>query len=367
MQAVAIKPRMKNSIHAVDISKPTLERFPDGNGVLIQVLQVGVDATDQEINEGLYGNSPEGADFLIIGHELFGIVQEVGNRVTHVKKGDYVSCTVRRPGGSIYDQIGRNDITSDKVYYERGINLRHGYMTEFIVEEATYVVKVPEGMKAIGVLAEPASICAKAIEQAYLAQARLQVWSPKIAWVVGSGQIGLLSTMMLKLKGLEVFTIARSPLEGNLKAQIAQEYGAHYISTKKTSLSDLVAKHGSPDLIIEATGNSQIAFECMEHLNLNGALVLTSITGGNRDITIPADKINLEWVLGNKLMLGSVNASVKHFREGVDALATGEAMYPGVTQKILTHPVRGLDQFKQMIELLESGEALKVFMNVSEA
>ncbi len=364
MKAVAVRPRNKHSIHVVDLDKPSVSQIEGGRGVLIKVLQVGVDATDQEINEGLYGNPPDGFKFLVIGHELFGQVVEVGPKVTHVVPGDYVSCTVRRPGPTIYDQIGRNDITSDTTYYERGINLRHGFMTEFVVEEDTYVVKVPEGMKKLGVLSEPASICAKAIEQAYLAQKRLQVWSPKIAWVIGSGQIGLLSSMMLKLKGIEVYTIARSKKEGNLKAEIAEAYGAHYISTHDISLEDLAKKHGKPDLIIEATGNSEVAFDCMLHLNLNGALVLTSITGGEGTTTIPSDRINLEWVLGNKLMLGSVNASVDHFRDGVQALAIGEATYPGVTEKILTHPISGFDKYQEMIDLLESGKALKVFMNV---
>ena len=42
--------------------------------------------------------------------------------VKNVKKGDFVTATVRRPGGSIYDLIGTNDMTSEDTYYERGIN-----------------------------------------------------------------------------------------------------------------------------------------------------------------------------------------------------------------------------------------------------
>ena len=169
--------------------------------MLVKTLQVGVDATDREINEALYGNAPPGGDFLVIGHECFGQVVEVGDKVTEVVPGDYVSCTVRRPGGSLYDAIGRNDITSEEVYYERGINLCHGYLTESFVDDAEYIVKVPMNLKHLGVLSEPASVCAKAIEQAYLAQQRLQVWNPKRAFVLGAGQIGLLATMMLQAAG----------------------------------------------------------------------------------------------------------------------------------------------------------------------
>ena len=60
-----------------------------------------------------------------------------------------------------------------------------------------------------------------------------------------------------------------------------------------------------------------IAFEAMEILGLNGVEVWTSITGGQRTVQVPADHLNLQWVLGNKLLLGSVNANRKHFEAGI--------------------------------------------------
>src|SRR5947209_10500038 len=129
MKAVAVLPGQPNSVHLVDIPAPRLSdqpqphvcRVPEGRAVRVKVLQIGVDATDREINEALYGSAPPGSDHLVIGHESFGEVVEVGDRVTAVKPGDLVSCTVRRPGGSLHDKIGRNDITSEEVYSERGI------------------------------------------------------------------------------------------------------------------------------------------------------------------------------------------------------------------------------------------------------
>jgi threonine dehydrogenase-like Zn-dependent dehydrogenase len=364
MKAIAVIPGQPNSVHLTDIPEPTLDEIPGGRGVLVKTLQIGVDATDREINEALYGNPPTGCKHLVIGHESFGEVLEVGPAVKDIKRGDLVSCTVRRPGGSIYDQIGRNDITSEETYYERGINLRHGFMTERFVDDCEYIVKVPQRLKHLGVLSEPASVCAKAIEQAYLAQTRLQVWRPKRAFVLGSGQIGLLATMMLRLKGLEVYTVARGKAP-NRKADIAGAYGATYVSTSDRSLQDLTKEVGRPDIIFEATGSSRIAFEAMEVLGLNGALIWTSVTGGKHEVTVPGDRINLEWVLGNKLLVASVNGNRHHFELGLQALSHGELTYPGVTERILTHPVAGLDQYQEMMRLLvEEKEALKVFVNV---
>src|SRR5579864_4911892 len=280
MKAIAVLPGKPNTVHLRDIPvsklsdqpQPHVCRVPEGRAVLVKVLQIGVDATDREINEALYGNAPPGGEHLVIGHESFGQVVEVGDKVTEVKPGDFVSCTVRRPGDSLFDKIGRNDITSEEIYYERGINLCHGYLTEYFVDDADYIVKVPQNLKHLGVLSEPASICAKAIEQAFLAQQRLQVWHPKRAFVLGAGQIGLLATMMLKLRGLEVYTLATKP-GPHRKSEIVDAYGAAYVSTRQTSLADLARQVGKPDLIFEATGNAEVCFRAMEVLAINGALI----------------------------------------------------------------------------------------------
>ncbi|MEM9364408.1 MAG: glucose 1-dehydrogenase [Planctomycetota bacterium] len=365
MKAVAVRPGTPNSVHLQDIPEPRLDQIPDGRGVLVKVLKVGVDATDREINEALYGNAPDGDDYLVIGHECFGIVEAVGDAVTSVKPGDYVTATVRRPGGSIYDLIGTNDMTSEETYYERGINLRHGFLTEAFVDDEEYIVRVPQGLQHLHVLQEPMSCAAKAVHQAFEAQRRLKVWRPRLAYVLGSGQIGLLTTLNLRLRGLTVYTLARSP-GPHLKSEIVEGLESTYVSTAETPLKALVAETGRPDLIVDATGNSDMAFESMEYLSHNGVLVLTSITGGDRTRVVPTDKINIEWVLGNKLLVGSVNANRTHFEMGIRDLALGEMMYPGVLEKILTSPVEGLDQYAEMMRLLvEDKDALKVFVNVA--
>jgi threonine dehydrogenase-like Zn-dependent dehydrogenase len=372
MKAIAVLPGKPNSVHLREVPAPKLTdqphphvtKVPEGRAVLVRTLQVGVDATDREINEALYGNAPPGGEHLVIGHESFGQVLEVGEKVTEVEPGDYVTCTVRRPGTSLFDKIGRNDITSDEVYFERGINLCHGFMTETFVDDAEYIVKVPVELKHLGVLSEPASVCAKAIDQAYLAQQRLQVWRPKRAFVLGAGQIGLLATMMLRLRGLEVHTLATKP-GPHRKSEIVEAYGATYVSTKQTPMADLVKQVGRPDIIFEATGNAEVCFRAMEVLGLNGALIWTSITGGKHEVTVDGAKINLEWVLGNKLLVSSVNGNRHHFEMGIQALSLGEHTYPGVTERILTHPVAGLEKYKEMMQLLEDKEALKVFVDVA--
>ncbi len=366
MKAVAVIPGRPSSVHLAELPTPQLEDVPGGRGVLVRVLKIGVDATDREINDALYGQAPPGFNFLVIGHESFGVVEAVGKNVKHVKPGDYITCTVRRPGTSIYDRIGRSDITSEETYYERGINLLHGFLTERFVDDAEFVVKIPVGLKHLNVLAEPMSCAAKAVQQAYEAQKRLQVWEPRIAFVTGAGQIGLLSTLILRLRGLEVYTLARAKAPC-LKGNIAEGFGARYVSTSETSIHDLAKQVGKPDLIVEATGSSTIAFQAMEVLGHNGVIVWTSITGGQRTVEVHADHVNLNWVLGNKLLVGSVNANFRHFEAGIADLALGEVTYPGVIERILTNPVNGMENYREMMRLLvEDRDALKVYVNVAD-
>ena len=366
MKAIAVKPGTPNSVHMTELPKPQIHDIEGGTGVLVRVLKVGVDATDKEINDALYGNAPEGCDFLTIGHECFGVVEEVGQNVRRVRVGDLVTATVRRPGGSIYDQIGTYDMTSEEVYYERGINLRHGFMTEYFVDAEEYIVKIPVGLSHLHVLMEPMSCAAKAIGQAYEVQQRMKVWRPQRAFVMGAGQIGLLATLVLKLRGLDVYTMARSA-KGTLNSEIVEGFEATYVSTTETDMKTLVGQVGKADLIVDATGSSAVAFDSMRHLGHNGVLVWTSVTGGDRQCEVPSDEVNMQWVLGNKLLLGSVNANRSHFESGIADLALGEVMYPGVAERILTNPVDGLENYQELMRLLvEDKQALKVYMNVAQ-
>ncbi len=367
MKAIAVIPGKPDSIHLREVPKPSLSQIPDGRGVLVKVLRVGVDGTDKEINAAEYGAAPNGDDFLILGHESFGRVEAVGPNVTEFKPGDYVAATVRRPGSSIYDEIGTYDMTTDDTYFERGINLRHGFLTEYYVDAPEYIVRVPEGMKSVGVLMEPTSVVEKAIEQAYRIQRRLHVWRPQRAAVLGASTLGLLGSLVLRLRGLQVVALGRTrpPF---LNAQLLEEIGARYVSTQDLPLREASAKYGPFDLILEGTGVSALVFEAMEVLAKNGVLVMVSVTGGDRKLEIPADRINLGFVLGNKVAFGSVNANREYFELGAKDLSQAELQYPGWLSKLLTHPIGGLDNYQQMMKTLtEAKGAIKVFCEVAAA
>ena len=366
MKAIAVKPGVKNSAHLVKMPKPSVSDIPNGLGVLVKVLKVGVDGTDKEINNAEYGAAPNGEGFLAIGHEGFGVVEEVGPNVRELKKGDYVVATVRRPGTSIYDLIGTNDMTTDETYFERGINLRHGYLSEYYVDDAEFIVKVPRGLKEVAVLLEPMTVVQKGITQAYEIQRRLRVWKPKRAAVLGAGTIGLLATLVLRLRGIEVVTFGLQQ-RPYLNSDLVEDIDAKYVSTHEISINEHAATNGGFDIIFEATGFSPIVFEAMQALAKNGVLVLSSVTGGDRMVEVPADKINLDFVLGNKVMVGTVNANRDYFESGAKDMAQAVLAYGDWLSRLLTHPVKGLENYEHLFEALYSPNGvIKAFCEVAD-
>src|SRR3954464_15473836 len=106
MKAIAVHPGRANSMHLRDVPEPELSDIPEGRGVLVQVLRVGVDGTDKEINAAENGAAPDGFDYLSTGPGSLGRCVAVAPNVpSHIRPGMLAVATVRRPGTSVYDRI----------------------------------------------------------------------------------------------------------------------------------------------------------------------------------------------------------------------------------------------------------------------
>lgn len=332
MKAVAVYPGKKGSAHLLEVPAPEVRP----GHVLVRVIRVGLDGTDSEIDEGLYGETPPDDDFLIIGHESLGKIEEVGPGVEGFNVGDLVVATVRRHGGCLNCQAGESDMCLDGDYTERGIIGAHGFLSEFYQELPGYLVTVPTEFESMGVLLEPLSIAEKGITQCMEIQRRL-AWRPGRALVLGAGPLGLLATILLRNMGVETYTVAQEPSgSGSLRQQLLGEIGSTYLSSREHPIRQLGQELGRIDLIFEATGNSGVAFDAMQALGTNGVMCLTGVTGGDASRELPTDKINLEMVLGNKVVFGSVSANRRHFEIGVAHLGEIRARWPGLLERLVT-------------------------------
>ncbi|HET7896638.1 MAG TPA: alcohol dehydrogenase catalytic domain-containing protein, partial [Flavisolibacter sp.] len=158
MKAIAIVPGT-TQVALIDVEEPQVTA-PDE--VKLEMLQVGICGTDREEAAGGRADAPPGTNRLIIGHEMFGRVVEVGPAVTKVKVGDYGVLMVRRGCGKCKACTnGRSDMCYTGDYTERGIKEADGYQASFVVDKEQYLVQVPAEMKEVGVLTEPMSVAAK--------------------------------------------------------------------------------------------------------------------------------------------------------------------------------------------------------------
>ncbi|GAB4329080.1 MAG: glucose 1-dehydrogenase [Promethearchaeota archaeon] len=331
MKAVVVEPGVKNSVRVAEVPVPAAA----GDEVLVKSTRVGVDGTDKEINAALYGEPPEGEDYLVLGHEAVGRVVEVGASVQGFSVGDLVVPTVRRPDDCPYCQAGQNDVCIKGDYKERGIKGLHGYMSEFFAESTEWLVRVPEELERTAVLLEPLSVVEKGIRVAWKAQERM-AWQPKVALVTGVGPLGFLASLVLATMGLDVHAYSMER-EDDFRVGLLRQVGVRYISARDVELEEVPSLVGeNVDFIFEATGNSVVALGVVPVLGSNGALCLTGVTGGHKNFTLCADCFNIGMVLKNKLMFGTVNANVVDFKRGVEHMGKIEAAHPGLLERIIT-------------------------------
>ncbi len=355
MKAAAVLPNKKESLKLIDMSEPKL-----GKGeVLVHVFQVGLDGTDNEIAGGKYGKAPKDEKRLVIGHESLGVVEKTGRNARGMNEGDLVVATVRRPDGCINCRKGEIDMCLGGNYTERGINGAHGFLSEYYAEKPEFLVKVPKSMRKYAVLLEPLSVAEKAVRMAYSVQERM-VWKPKLAIVTGTGTLGLLCAFLLRLKGVGVASVDRS--DGKRKEEIFRRTGITHFNSRKINLHDMPKIMGrQADIIIEATGSSSVAMHAMMVGGRNGVVVLTSITGGSKKITLCSDCLNNGLVLENKAVVGTVNANISDFRQGIKDMKKVEKMWPGLLESMITAKFR-FPEVKKALSALDDN--IKVVVEI---
>ena len=323
---LVVQPGNAHSTRVEDVPEPS------GDGVLLQMLEVGVCGTDREIDEGLFGVAPDGRNTLVIGHESLAAVARDGGGFS---KGDLVAATVRRScGHCLACDEGAPDSCLTGDYSEHGITRLDVFARELVLEDPAYLVPIPRSLGRLGVLGEPTSICARGLRHA-LAIGGRQPWLLQRARVTGGGPIGLLATMLLRLQGVEVVTASLEPSNG-----IAEAFGAAYVSTKDTGLAEL----GGFDLVVEAAGDAQLMADALGLLRRSGVACLLGIDSRERKVEIDGQVIGVDTVLENRVLVGSVNAHHEDWLTGVAALAEARQRFPGALEQLVSLRVP-LDRF----------------------
>lgn len=348
MLAFAVTPRTPRSARQVDVELGP----PRPDEYEVRVLEVGIDATDKEIDAGEYGEAPAGSDILVLGHEAVGVIARECDATDDLHVGDLVVPTVRRPCPQRCPpcRAGQYDFCASGKYLERGIRQAHGFLAESFFERSEFLLRVPPDLRTHAVLLEPLSIVEKVFRQAQRIQERL-LWRPQRVVVAGAGSIGMLAAMLARRRGLDTMIYSKGPATG-VVALIHTAIGTEYVNAEERSLVDACARFGAPDLIIEATGYSPLAWDAAQCLAVNGVLCLLSVTGGDRTAMIASDRINLDMVLGNRLVFGSVSSHRLDFENGVDDLRALQSRYPAALDAFISRRI----PFTAVREALDENE-----------
>jgi threonine dehydrogenase-like Zn-dependent dehydrogenase len=334
MLAITVVPGRRGSARLDDLPEP---REPAG-AVLVEGLALGICGTDLEIAAGDYGWAPPGRERLVLGHESLGRVLEAPAS-SGLERGDLVVGIVRRPDPvpCLSCAVGEWDMCRNGRYTERGIKELDGFGSQLWRVEPDFAVQVDRGLGGLGVLLEPASVVAKAWEHVERIGGRAR-WAPERVLVTGAGPIGLLAALLGVQRGLEVHVLDR--VTDGPKPALVRDLGAiyHHGSVQEAC--------NAADIAIECTGVGELVFDVMESLAPDGVVCLTGVSSGGRAIGVDAGSLNREMVLSNNVIVGSVNANRRHYRQAASALASADKDWLG---RLLTRRVP-LDRFEEALE-----------------
>jgi threonine dehydrogenase-like Zn-dependent dehydrogenase len=320
VQALVTRPGVAGSTRVAEVPAP---RAAPGE-VLVRTLEVGVCGTDREIAAGHFGVAPEDGEELVVGHELLGVVLEGGGGFA---PGDLVTATVRRSCGACEACLaGAPDACTTGRYSERGITRLHGWAREVVAERPEHLVAIPPSLGPLGVLAEPASICARGLRHARAVGER-QPWRAERALVLGSGAIGMLTTYLLRLADVEVWTVSLDPA-GSPAAELVAASGARYRAGSGSAVRDLRAEVGGFDLVVEATGDAEAMVGAVAMLRRNGVACLLGIDGRPRRVAVDGRLVGVDMILENRAVIGSVNANRADWLAAVGALDGARRRWP---------------------------------------
>jgi threonine dehydrogenase-like Zn-dependent dehydrogenase len=320
---------------------------PSEREALVRTLRVGVDGTDQEVISGSHGGYPADDDYLMLGHEAVGVVEDANG--TTFEKRDIVVPTVRRPPSSGENEFfyrGEADMAPPDRTVERGIDGAHGFMSEYFTSHEKYLVEVPREIASRGFLVEPISISEKALELAYDSRSSF-TWQPETALVLGNGSLGLLTVAMLA-PDMDVYCLGRRD-RPDPSIDIIESLGGTYVDSRETPVAEIPDEYEHADLVYEATGYAKHAMTSVDALAPNGVAALLGIPE-SWEFDIDGGHFHKELVMTNKALVGSVNSGPRHFRDATKRLQ-------GLSESILEEIVTDVVRYREFESAFETDEA----------
>jgi len=252
---------------------------PKGGEVLIKVHACGVCRSDLGV---IQGEIPIATFPRVLGHEVAGVVDQVGEGVTWPKVGDRVGMPWLFSACGHCDQCVRGAEILCPFAQITGVTADGGYQ-EYMIAPALYVAPIPDGLDYAD--AGPL-MCAGLTVFNGMRQAGIKP-GHKVA-VIGLGGLGHLAVLYAKALGARVAVISNTADRQDEANELGAEY---FINTQSQKTSDaLLAWDGGADIILATAPSSEAAAEAFPGLAPDGTLVILGIGAKNISIA-PFDLI----------------------------------------------------------------------------
>lgn len=242
---------------------------PEDKEVLIRVAACGICGTDVHIYQGDKG-STDVIPPVVLGHELAGVVEEVGAAVTTLKPGDHVTVDPNIYCGKChYCQIGKKQLCEN--LFAVGVN-RNGGFAEYCLVPETQCFRLDEKIPLkYGAMAEPLACCLHGID-------RVGIRQGDTVCVIGGGAIGLMMVQLAALAGASK-VILSEPVA--LRRKVGLELGAdavidpiHEDITQR--MQEILGVSGT-DVVIECVGTEQASEQAFKIAKRGTSLLLFSV------------------------------------------------------------------------------------------
>jgi len=272
---VAVVPKPGADFQIVERPIPT----PDAGHVRIKVLACGVCHSDVLTKEGAW----PGIEYpRVPGHEVAGIVDEVGPGVTAWKKGQRVGVGWHGGQDNTCRECRRGDFRNCRNVKVCGISYDGGYQ-QYMVAPIEALVAIPDTLSD----ADAAPLLCAGITT-YNALRHSGALPGDLVAVLGIGGLGHLGIQFANKFGYQVAAIGR----GSENASLAKKLGANtYIDSQATNAAEELQKLGGARVILATAPSSKAMSQLIDGLGPNGKLIVIGATFDPIEVT-PVQLIN---------------------------------------------------------------------------
>lgn len=327
-----------------DIPKP--EIAPDE--ILIQVRVASICGTDLRISRYGHFKLPQG-QHRVLGHEVAGVVVEVGHEVVGFSSGQRVTVTPNVGCGRCeFCRQGLNNMCPD--YEAFGVTMDGGFEEYLRVPAFALgnVFHIPDGVSdPSAALTEPFSCCLRG-------QRALGVGYSDTVVIVGAGPIGIFHTMLARLAGARKVIVSNY---GAGRLAMARDAGADVVVDVSTeNLAEVVRAETSgrgADVVITCVSSPAVQTEAVELLANHGRINFFAGLGAGGEVPINTNLLHYKGLV----LTGTTGSSNYDYVQAMQLVADGRVDPSTLVTRTFT-----IDQINDAMEYAASGDGMKAMV-----